>query len=125
MSHLNMNLPLKCGHLSIQDTIYHVPKVSTIEGFHCCPLNIFVSFSFCGLPTVLNIVSCFLTRPFQADDPDFVGTVERFSSQLETYGGPGSQPPLQVEIETYRDFYQVSEAVWRREGRAKGNNTGC
>ena len=51
------------------------------------------------------------------DDPDFVGTVEQFSSQLETYGGPGSRPPLQLEMETYRDFYQVSEAVWRREGR--------
>ena len=108
-------------------TPYHVPKVSTIVGFHCCPLNTFVSFSFFGLPTVhnYNFVSCFLTRPFQADDPDFVGTVEQFSSQLETYGGPGSRPPLQVEMETYRDFYQVSEAVWRREGRAKGNNTGC
>ena len=33
------------------------------------------------------------------------------------HGGPGSRPPLQLEMETYRDFYQVGEAVWRREGR--------
>ena len=53
---------------------------------------------FCGLPTVLNIVSCFLFRPFQADDPDFVGTVERFSSQLETYGGPGSHTETSTRL---------------------------